>query len=189
MSAVTEARHRYTYGEYLAFEHDSPTKHEFFDGEIYAMAGGSPRHSALAMRVGTAIQLGCPSGCEAFQSDLRVRVVATGRAAYPDVTMICGAIELDPADPYRQTVTNPTLLIEVLSPSTEDVDRISKRRDYQLIPSLREYVIVSQDEVRVEIYRRVSSERWQYVDVREGLVQLATGPTLDLPALYRNLPD
>jgi Uma2 family endonuclease len=188
MTALSEPRHRYTYEEYLAYEQDAAMKHEFVDGEILAMAGGSPRHSALAMNVGVAIRLSRPSGCQVFQSDLKVRVLATGRATYPDVSMVCGPLELDPADRYRQTITNPTLLVEVLSPSTEDVDRISKRRDYQLIPSLQEYVLVSQKEPRVEVYRRQSSGSWEYVDVREGIVKLATGPTLDLAELYSGLP-
>jgi len=103
--------------------------------------------------------------------------------------MVCGAFEIDPADSSRSTITNPTLLVEVLSSSTEDVDRISKRRDYQRIPSLQEYVLVSQDEPRVEVYRRQGTGSWEYIDVRAGIVQLATGPTLDLSALYRDLPD
>lgn len=189
MTALTEPRHRYTYGEYLAYEEDAAMKHEFVDGEILAMAGGSPRHSALAMNVGVAIRLSRPAGCKVFQSDLKVRVLATGRATYPDVSMVCGPLELDAADRYQKTITNPTLLVEVLSPSTEDVDRISKRRDYQIIPSLREYVLVSQHEPRVEVYRRQSSGSWEYIDVREGTVNLATGPALDLAALYRDLPD
>src|ERR1043165_9502799 len=83
----------------------------------------------------------------------------------------------------------PPIPVEVRSPSTEDVDRISKRRDYQRIPSLQEYVLVSQDEPRVEVYRRQGTGSWEYIDVRVGIVQLATGPTLDLSALYRDLPD
>jgi len=189
MTALSEPRHRYTYEDYLVFEHDSETKHEYVDGEIYAMAGGSPKHSALALRVGVALEIGRPAGCTVFQSDLKVRVLATGRVAYPDASMVCGPIERDPEDRRGDTITNPVLLVEVLSGSTEDVDRISKRRDYQLIPSLREYVLVSQSEPRVEIYRRSSSGTWDYIDVREGVVPLASGPALDLAALYRDLPD
>jgi Uma2 family endonuclease len=189
MSAVKEPRHRYTYEEYLAYERDAATKHEYFDGEIYVMAGGSPRHSALAARFTIAIGPHLPSGCEVFQSDLKVRVLATGRVAYPDVSLICGPLDRDPQDPRRETVTNPTLLMEVLSRSTEEIDRISKRHDYQLIPTLREYVLVSQDQPRIEIYRRQSSGEWEYIDVREGSVTLAAGPTLDLEKLYKNLPE
>lgn len=188
----TRSRHRYTYDEYLAFERDSEMKHEFADGEIYAMAGGSLRHSALASRISAALESARPSDCIAFQSDMRLRVLATGRATYPDASMVCGPIQMDPADPSGTdpsgtTITNPSLLVEVLSPSTEEVDRGSKLEDYQRIPSLQEYVLVSQHP-RVEIYRRLSSGSWEYRDVREGVVTLASGATLDLSILYANLP-
>jgi Uma2 family endonuclease len=189
MTAISEPRHRYTYGQYLAYERDATAKHEYVDGEIYAMAGGTPRHNALASRISAALESGRGRGCIAFQSDQKIRILATGRATYPDATIVCGPLELDPGDPWRQTVTNPTLLVEVLSPSTEDVDRISKRHDYQLIPSLREYVLVSQGEPRIEIYRRQSSGEWEYIDVLEGSVTLDTGPTLDLSDLYADLPE
>lgn len=185
--SLTHSRHRYTYDEYLTFERDSEMKHEFVDGEIYAMAGGSLRHSALASRISAALESARPSDCIAFQSDMRLRVLATGRATYPDASMVCGPIQLDPADPGGTTITNPSLLVEVLSPSTEEVDRGSKLEDYQRIPSLQEYVLVSQHP-RVEIYRRLSSGSWEYRDVREGVVTLASGAALDLLILYADLP-
>lgn len=94
-------------------------KHEYEDGEIFAMAGGSRRHNALASRVSAALEAARGPGCVAFQSDQKVRILATGRATYPDATLVCGRIEGDPADPLGATITNPTLLVEVLSPSTE----------------------------------------------------------------------
>jgi Uma2 family endonuclease len=186
-SPLPEARHHYTYEEYLAYELDSALKHEFDAGEIVAMAGGSVRHSALASRISAALENARPRGCTAFQSDMRLRVLASGRATYPDVSMVCGPIELDEADRSGTTITNPILLVEVLSPSTEEVDRGRKLRDYQRIPSLQEYVLVSQ-EPRVEIYRRLPAGTWEYLDVREGVVTLATGPSLDLATLYESLP-
>jgi Uma2 family endonuclease len=187
-SPLPNERHRYTYEEYLAYESDSDRKHEFYGGEIVAMAGGSPRHSALAFRISAALENTRPAGCTGFQSDMRIRILATDRATYPDISMVCGPIQLDPDDRSGTTITNPTLLVEVLSPTTENVDRGSKWRDYQLIPSLREYVLVSQDS-RVEIYRRIaSSENWEYHDVREGTVKLASGASLDLSILYDGLP-
>lgn len=184
---VPRSRHHYAYEEYLAFERDSPTKHEFAAGEIFAMAGGSARHSALAFRVGGILYGALPPGCTAFPSDMRLRVLATGRATYPDVSMVCGPIEFDPADPRETTITNPTLIVEVLSPTTEEVDRGDKWRDYQLIPSLQEYVLVSQDP-RIEIYRRMASGSWEYLDVRDGEVRLVSGATIALSGLYSNLP-
>ncbi len=116
----------YSYDEYLAYERDSDRKREYVAGEIFAMAGGSPRHSALASRVSAALESTRGKGSVAFQSDLRVRVPATGKTTYPDASVVCGPIERDPADPSGATITNPTLLVEVLSPSTEEEDRGNK---------------------------------------------------------------
>lgn len=182
------SRHRYTYAEYLAYEGDSGMKHEYEDGEISAMAGGSRRHNALALRLGAALDAVRKAGCIAFQSDQKIRVLATGKATYPDVTLVCGSLEGDPADPTGATITNPTVLVEVLSRSTEEEDRGSKWSHYQLLPSLHEYILVSQSSPRIEIFRRASEEVWEYRDVREGTVQLSCGAILDLPALYDGLP-
>lgn len=181
------ARHHYTYEEYLAYERDSELKHEFEAGAILAMLNASPRHSSLASRISAALENTRPAGCTAFQSDMRIRVLASGRATYPDASMVCGPIELDDADRSGTTITNPTLVVEVLSPSTEEVDRGSKWRDYQRIPSLQEYVLVSQ-ESRVEVYRRLTAESWEYLDVRESVVKLSSGAALDLTILYDRLP-
>jgi Uma2 family endonuclease len=182
-------RHRFTYAEYLAYERDSGLKHEFDDGEIVAMAGGSRRHNALALRVGAALDAARRQGSIAFQSDQKVRVLATGKATYPDVSMVCGPIEGDPADPSGATVTNPSLIVEVLSPSTEEEDRGNKWQHYQLIPALQEYVLVSQTSPRIEHYRRMASGAWEYRDTTTGTVQLLGGAVLDLASLYADLPD
>jgi Uma2 family endonuclease len=182
------SHHHYTYEEYLAYECDSRLKHEYEDGEIVAMAGGTPRHSALALRVGAALDARRPDGCIAFQSDLRVRVLATGKTTYPDASMVCGPIERDPVDPSGTTITNPTVIVEVLSPSTEEEDRGNKWQHYQLMPSLMEHLLVSQTEPRVESYRRLPSGAWEYRDTTEGILQLTTGAILDLAALYDGLP-
>lgn len=183
------ARHRYSYADYLEYERDSGLKHEFDDGSIVAMAGGSRRHNALASRVTAALEAARKSGCIAFQSDQRVRVLATGRAAYPDASMVCGPIEGDPADPSGSTITNPTLIVEVLSPSTEEDDRGAKWQHYQLIPSLAEYVLVSQSQARIEHYRRAAPGVWEYRDITTGVLQLDAGARLDLGSLYAELPD
>src|SRR5262249_42574691 len=181
-------RHHHSYEAYLAYERDSGMKHEYDDGEIIAMAGGSRRHNALASRISAALENGRKPGCVAFQSDQRVRILATSRATYPDVSMVCGPIEGDPADPNGATITNPTLIIEVLSPTTEQKDRGDKWQDYQLLPSLQEYVLVSQSQPRVEHYRRLATGGWEYHDVTEGVVQLVSGAVLDLARLYAELP-
>ena len=186
-ASLSQSHHDYTFGDYLVLERDSEVKHEFDAGEILAMSGGTARHSALAAKIVTAMEVTRAPGCTVFTSDMRVRVVATGRATYPDVSMVCGPIEYDPEDAARTTITNPALLVEVLSVTTEKGDRGNKWMHYQRIASLQEYVLVSQ-EARVEIFRRTSSGTWEYFEVREGNVRLASGPTLDLAVLYADLP-
>jgi Uma2 family endonuclease len=182
-------RNHYSYGEYLAFEQDCGRKHEYDNGDIFAMAGGSRRHNALALRIGGALDAARGFGCLGFQSDQKVRVLATGRATYPDVTVVCGALEGDPADPSGATITNPSLLVEVLSPSTEQEDRGGKWQHYQLIPSLKEYLLVSSHERRIERYRRLTNGAWEYSETTEGTLELAIGVRIDLNALYEQLPD
>jgi Uma2 family endonuclease len=157
----------HTFAEYLALETKSDARHELVNGEILAMSGGTPEHSRLAASVirelGVALR-GRP--CVTFTSDLRVRVQATGLTTYPDATVVCGRIEVDPED--KNTVTNPVVLVEVLSDSTETYDREDKRAHYRLIPSLREYVLVSQHERRIEHHHRNADGTWTLRDVRAG---------------------
>lgn len=142
-----------SYAEYLAFEEASETKHEYLDGEVFAMAGGTITHSALAMAVGTALSNALRDRrCRVLSSDARVRSKKTRLATYPDVTVVCQSIEVDDDDAHG--VLNPTLIVEVLSESTEGYDRGAKAAHYRRIPSLREYVLVSQREPLIEVYRR-----------------------------------
>ena len=187
MSFAPQSHHDYSFAEYLALERESEIKHEFDAGEILAMAGGTARHSALAVNIAFALHGTRPSGCTVFQSDMRVRVMATGRATYPDISMVCGAIEYDPEDATRTTITNPALIVEVLSVTTEKGDRGNKWMHYQRIASLQEYILVSQDP-GIEVYRRIPPGTWSYANIREGVVKLACGPTLDLSMLYAELP-
>jgi Uma2 family endonuclease len=183
------ARQHFTYAEYLAYERDAAMKHEFDGGEIIAMAGGSRRHNAIASRISAALENGRGAGCVAFQSGQRVRALATGKATYPDAAVVCGPIEGDPADPGGSTITNPMLIIEVLSPSTEHGDRGEKWQHYQLISALREYVLVSQGAARIEHYRRMADGGWAYHDVSAGSVTLCSGAVLELARLYDGLPE
>jgi Uma2 family endonuclease len=186
--ASRPARRHYSYDEYLAYERDSGMKHEYDDGEIIAMAGGSRRHSVLASRISAALESALSPDCLAFQSDLRIRVLATGRATYPDASVVCGPIEGDPADPTGPTITNPTLIVEVLSPTTEQIDRGEKWEHFQRIPSLREYLLVNQSKPRIERYRRLPSGDWEYHEATVGTVELVSGAVLDLTKLYARLP-
>lgn len=161
-------------------------RHEFFDGEIYAMAGGSREHAAISANV--MLSLGAQlrgRGCQVHSSDLRVRVLETGLTTYPDVTVICSKAELDPED--RHTVVNPVLLVEVLSPSTAVYDRGEKLAHYQRIPSLREVVLVAHDERLIEVWRREGLGTWQRSEARSGTVALgAVNATLDVDEVYRD---
>ena len=182
----TARRVHYTYAEYLALEQDSSTRHEYLDGEIYAMAGGTPDHAALA---GVAIGIlgrGLPHGCRLFTSDLRVRVAETGLSTYPDGAVICGRTARAADDPIA--VVNPLLLVEVTSPSTEDYDRGEKLRNYQLLPSLREVLIISHREPWVTLVRREEDGRWTSSDCRAGeSVALASvGRSIAVDDIYRD---
>lgn len=166
VSIAPAPRHRYSFAEYLELEDAGSTRHEFFDGEIYAMAGGTPEHAAVAAAV-TAILGRQLSGtpCRAYSSDLRLRVLETGLATYPDVTVICGPSQRDPESATH--VTNPTLIVEVLSTSTADYDRGEKLHHYRRITSLACVVLVDAQAGQIETWTRRASD-WTHAHFREG---------------------
>lgn len=143
--------------------------------------------AVLIPSLATAPVFGCSPHAGGVESTLLVIGENGEHGTYPDVSMVCGPIEYDPEDATHTTITNPVLVLEVLSVTTEKGDRGNKWIHYQRIASLQEYVLVSQ-EPRIEIYRRTSSGTWEYFEVREGAVRLASGPTLDLSMLYSDLP-
>ena len=120
-----------------------------------------------------------------YTTDLRIRVRATGLATYPDVSVICGRLDLDPEDPKRHTAVNPSLLVEVLSPSTEDYDRGEKLEHYKQIPSLEEVLLVHHDERKITAWRR-TGPRWTATELAEGAIPLAIGVELALADVYRD---
>jgi Uma2 family endonuclease len=152
--------HRYTYQEYVWLEEESSTRHEFLSGEIVAMAGGTPEHSAMAASVIAQLSAALKgSSCRVFTSDLGVRVLETGLATYPDASVVCGPTVRDPQK--KTNVTNPRVLVEVTSNGTEDYDRGEKLAQYQRIPSLEAIVIVSHREPLIEVWSRAAgSETW-----------------------------
>jgi Uma2 family endonuclease len=145
--------------EYVTLENEAQTKSEYIDGQIYAMAGGSPRHAEIGGNVYHALrnQLGGKL-CRPFNSDLRVEVLASGTTFYPDASVACPPLEYSPDDAYA--LTNPVVLVEVLSPSTEKFDRGEKWARYQRIASLRDYILILQDKMRLEHYARQEGNRW-----------------------------
>lgn len=184
MSSFPAPRHRYTYAEYLSVDEQGTHRHEYFDGEIYAMPGGTPAHAALtAAFVGTLYAQLQGKPCRVYSSDLRLRVLETGLATYPDVSVVCGPLEGDPAG--KDTATNPKLIVEVLSDSTEAYDRGAKRKHYQRIASLEQYALVSQHERQIEVWRR-SGDEWSALQIGAGgRVELdSIGCFVDVDTLY-----
>jgi Uma2 family endonuclease len=173
-----------TYAEYLAQEATSLEKHEYLRGDVWAMAGGTPTHARLCGNVTIALGLalrGRP--CAVFSADLRVRVEATDRTTYPDVTVVCGQprAAADDAD----AIVNPTLIVEVLSDSTEAFDRGEKFAHLQRLPSLQEYVLVSQREQRTEVFRRGEGATWTLLPSTGGAVELrSVGASVDFADIY-----
>jgi Uma2 family endonuclease len=180
--------HRFTFADYVQIEEHSGIRHEFLDGIIFALAGGTPEHAAIAANVtrllGNALE---GQRCRVFSSDLRIRVVETGLASYPDVSVICGKVELDPEDPKGHTALNPVVLVEVLSPSTEDYDRGEKLAQYRRVPSLQEVVLVAHDERRIDLWRRVG-DHWTQISAGPGatLTLESVGCGLAVDEVYRD---
>jgi len=179
---------RYTLQEYLDLEGSTEVRHEYLDGEIFAMGGASWAHvvivSNLATRLSTQLR---ERGCQVVSSDLRVKVSATGLYTYPDVAVVCGKPELErPGD----TLCNPKMIVEVLSESTEAYDRGEKFEHYRAIESMTDYVLVSQDKVLVEHYSREPDGRWLYSAANKTTdsLSIATlGCVLKLAELYENV--
>lgn len=174
--AVPQSTRRLSAGEYLQIERAAEFRSEFYDGEMFAMAGGSPEHSLItanAIRAfGNRLE---KAPCVAYTADLRIKVEATGLWTYPDMSIICGPLQL--VEGTEDTVLNPTLLLEVLSDSTEAYDRGKKFENYRQISSLQEYLLVSQKEPRIEQYIRQPDRRW-ILNEAVGLEK-----SLELPSL------
>ncbi|RRR70395.1 MAG: Uma2 family endonuclease [Candidatus Viridilinea halotolerans] len=171
---------------YLAFEQASSERHEYYQGEIYAMTGGTETHNLLAGNTFAALhnQLS-QRPCRVYTSDQRVKVVATGLHTYPDVTVVCGQAQF--LEDSRRTLLNPTVIIEVLSPSTERYDRGMKFQHYRTIETLQVYVLIAQDSWRIEHYHRHEGDAWVLREAQgqAAVVHLATIQcTLPLAAVY-----
>ena len=179
--------HRYTYSDYVAVEQDSPTKHEFFDGEIYAMSGGTAEHAALAAetlyRLMAAVR---DKPCRVYTSDLSIYVEAVGLATFPDGSVICGPLEQHRQSP-ESTALNPTVLLEVTSDSSEEYDNTTKLESYRTIPTLSDYIIVSHRERRITVHSRTNDqERRTRVAIAGGRVGVGSiGADLIVDEIYR----
>jgi Uma2 family endonuclease len=156
-----------TYAQYLALEESSEIKHEYVAGHVVAMSGGTLEHARLAMSLGRLLGNALEGRpCVVLSSDARVRVSETNLGAYPDLTVACGKLETASED--KHAVVNPTVIVEVLSESSEAYDRGVKFAHYRRLASLREYVLVSQTEPRIEVFRREANGTWTFFDVTAG---------------------
>lgn len=176
-------RSQLTADEYLAWEREQPSKHEFFHGEVFVMAGGSPRHNALCGRIIALASSALPR-CVVLTSDQRVTMASRGRYVYPDVSIVCGGPEIETDD----VLLNPTILVEVLSAGTEPYDRGLKWVGYQGIASLTDYVLVSQAEPRIEHFKRASDGSWNYRAASPGgRIVLSIGAALVVDEVFAGM--
>ncbi len=161
MSAI--AKQTWTVEQYLDMERASEEKHEFLDGEIYLISGASRNHNAIQVAgTATLYQQLRKRPCFVFGSDMRVKVNATGMYTYPDFSLGCGEAQIE--DEHQDTLLNPTVIVEILSPSTERYDRGKKFQHYRSLELLREYVLIAQDSPRVERYTRQADNQWLLAD-------------------------
>jgi Uma2 family endonuclease len=189
-----------TFAEYLEAERSSDVKHEWFNGAVYAMSRGTPEHARLSMRIGRIVGPKLPEDCEAYSSDLMLYVAEAKLSTYADASIICGPLETITVKRHGKSlgeaVTNPQVIFEVLSDSTERYDREEKFGYYRTLPSLQEYVLVSQDEVMIEVFRRPalgsagraspasSNSGWECQRARAGGTVTIHGRTIEVDALY-----
>jgi len=177
-----------SYAEYLALEERSPGKHEYLRGEVFAMSGGTPVHAALIAEMIGQLRAGLQPPCRVYSSDLKVRVEETDFSCFPDATVVCGKIVASPID--KNAVTNPRLVVEILSDSTEAHDRGAKAAHYRRIASLAEIVLVSSLEPLVEVHRRNERGLWELAsEARAGtsFTLSSLGLTVDIDSLYGDL--
>jgi len=177
---VAIQKQKWTVEEYLAMERASEEKHEFLDGEIYLMSGASFNHNQIVGRTLGLLFVQLQNGpCDVLPSDMRVKVNDSGLYTYPDIIVICGEPKVEETE--QDTLLNPILIIEVLSPSTESYDRCKKFQHYRALDSLQEYVLIAQDQARIERYLRQPSGEWLLSDA------VGLEAVIDLPSIQCKL--
>jgi Uma2 family endonuclease len=158
--AVAYGKYKMTIEEYLQFEKAADVKHEYYRGEVFAMSGAKPRHNVIAKNlirdIGNALR-GKP--CQPYGSDMRINIPENTLFTYPDISIICGDIVPSPFD--EDTATKPVVVIEILSKSTRDYDRIGKFQLYRSIPVLKEYILIDSESVNIEAFRINSRNHWE----------------------------
>ncbi|WP_394753492.1 Uma2 family endonuclease [Crenothrix sp.] len=181
---------RYSAEEYLTLERNAPYKSDFHNGEIFAMTGASRKHNLVSGNIYRELSLQLKKRrCEAYMSDMRVKAAKARSYHYPDIAVVCGRPEFE--DAHADTLLNPTVLIEVLSPSTEAYDRGGKFAHYRKIASLCEYLLVTQDQPSIERYMR-QGDVWilsESVDIEASMSIESIGCTLNLREVYDKVLD
>jgi Uma2 family endonuclease len=173
---TSQPQPRLTPEEYLAIERQAAYKSEFFNGEMYAMSGASPQHVLIVTNVVAELRQQLKlRPCTVYSTDLRVKVSPTGLYTYPDVIVVCVQPQFN--DQQKDTLLNPTLIVEVLSDSTQDYDRGEKFEHYRTLPSLTEYVLIAQDKLRLEHFVRQPDNRWLLAETNR------LDETLHLPSI------
>jgi Uma2 family endonuclease len=176
--ALAQKLPRVDEAEYLRLERQVEFKSEYFDGEMFAMAGGTRAHSLIAINLAAELRNRLKStDCVTYNADLRIKVAATGLLTYPDISVVCGEQRF--LDEEEDTLLNPGVLIEVLSDSTEAYDRGKKFEHYRQIPTCREYLLVSQKEPRIEQFVRQPNGEWTLKEAA-GLDAEITLPSLGI---------
>jgi len=172
--------------EYLAYERKSETKNEYLGGELFGMAGASERHNLIVANLVAEFRSQFKRRpCKVYPSDMRVKIPATGLYTYPDVSVVCGEAEFE--DDHRDTLLNPTLIVEVLSDSTEAYDRGKKFEHYRTLDSLSDYLLVAQDSPSVEHYVRQPDDKWlltPYKSLQSAIALASVDCTLSLVEVY-----
>lgn len=179
----------YTPEEYLKMEGRSEIRHEFVNGEILNMAGATTQHNEIVGNIYMAIrQRTANKPCHSFQTDVRVQIKKANAYTYPDVMIVCGKVEYEAA--RQDVITNPIVIFEVLSDSTREYDHTRKFQMYRKLPSLQEYVMVEQNQVSVECFRRIESGLWVfegYESLKDTLRVKAIEIGIPLATIYENV--
>ena len=176
----------YSVEAYLEIERAGPHKHEYYRGEIFALAGSSEAHNLILANILTALNVQLRKRpCRVYPSDMRLKIPQTGLYTYPDISVVCGTPQFD--DSRRDTLLNPVMIIEILSPSTERYDRGKKFQNYRTVATLQEYVLVSQDDYHIEHYTKQNDEDWllrSFDGINATLQLKAIDCTLSLENVY-----
>lgn len=188
------------FAEYLEAEQRSDIKHEWFNGSVYAMSRGTPEHARLSARIVRLLGNALPEGCEVYSSDMMLYVAEVKLSTYADGSIVCGPLETITVKRHGKSlgegVTNPVVIIEVLSESTERYDREEKFNYFRTLPSLQEFVLISQDEMAIEVFRRPaasssrmseppeSRDRWEGEQAGAGGKVTIHGCTIEVDAVY-----